>query len=135
MGLMNRLSNCHNGYQGTYHKVLCVCSAGLLRSATIAYILTREPYNCNVRNCGISEDYALIPVDEVLLEWAESIVCAEDVHLNEIKRICAEKHINIKRKKFYSLNVPDDFGYRNPVLVKLIEEKLQALGFPTFKES
>ena len=30
--------NCGNGYQGKYPKVLAVCSAGLLRSATIAFI-------------------------------------------------------------------------------------------------
>jgi predicted protein tyrosine phosphatase len=133
MGLMNRLSNCHNSYQGDYHRVLTVCSAGLLRSATMAYVLAREPYNCNVRNVGVSEDYALIPIDEVHVEWAQSIICAEQEQLRFIEKLAKEKHIDLKRKKVYCLDLPDNFGYRDKKLVKLIVEKLQAIGFPMEK--
>ena len=133
MGLMNRLANCKNGYQGKYHKVLTVCSAGLLRSATIAYVLGREPYNCNVRNCGVSSDYALIVIDEVLIEWADSIVYAEEEHGNLIQRLVTTKQIDISKKKFYCLDLPDNYAYRDTELVLMIEKKLMAMEFPMDK--
>jgi predicted protein tyrosine phosphatase len=134
MGLMNRLANCKNMYQGNYHRVLTVCSAGLLRSATIAYVLGREPYNCNVRNVGISSDYALIPIDEVHLEWAQTIICAEEEQLRFIVELAKERDIDLGPRKTYCLDLPDEFGYRDKRLVELIEEKLQALGFPLDKK-
>ena len=68
-------------------RVLCLCSAGLLRSARLAQILQQE-YNYNTRNAGVA-DYALIPVNTALLKWADEIVCVEqevDVQLmNDIR--------------------------------------------------
>ena len=68
MSLMNRLANTHNHYQGDAKRVLCVCSAGLLRSPTAAFVLSQEPFGFNTRAAGIAEDFALIVVDDVLLE-------------------------------------------------------------------
>jgi len=33
------------------------------------FVLSQEPYNYNTRAAGIVDDYALVPVDEVLLNW------------------------------------------------------------------
>ena len=126
---MNRLNNCRNIYQGDFHKVLCVCSAGILRSATIAYVLSREPYNCNTRNCGIDDDFALIPIDRVLVEWSDSIVCADTEHHDVVLNII--DNFDIKGKKVYNFNLPDNFSYRDPDLVNIIETKLLANNFPT----
>lgn len=111
---MNALWNCKNPYQGNYPKVLCVCSAGLLRSPTIAYVLSREGYN--TRAAGV-HDYALVPVDEVLLEWADFIVCADAEHAS-ILRPQTDKEI-------ITLNIPDKYGFRDLELVQIIEEKWQ----------
>ena len=54
---MNALHNVTNPYQGSEKRVLCLCSAGLLRSARLAQILQQD-YNYNTRNAGVS-DYAL----------------------------------------------------------------------------
>ncbi len=61
----NRLHNMRNPHQGSNKKVLCVCSAGLLRSPTLAWILSNEPFNFNTRAVGTSSEYALIVLDEV----------------------------------------------------------------------
>ena len=45
----NRLSNVNNRFQGNFKRVLYVCSAGLLRSPTLAEILSQAPYNFNTR--------------------------------------------------------------------------------------
>lgn len=50
--VMNRIANASNKFQGSYKRVLCVCSAGLLRSPTAALVLSKDPYNFNTRACG-----------------------------------------------------------------------------------
>jgi len=62
-----------NSFQKDGKKVLAVCSSGMLRSPTIAYVLSGEPWNYNVRTAGTYE-IALDPVTEELLNWADEIV-------------------------------------------------------------
>lgn len=121
----NRIYNTKNPYQGERKRVLCICSAGLLRSPTAAVILSQEPFNYNTRAAGIEESYALIPVDNVLIHWAEEIVCMTKDHEAMLKA----KFPNIQ-VPIYVLNVPDNFGYMNPKLQTLIREAYEdtALG-------
>lgn len=112
----NALWNCKNPYQGKYKKVLCLCSAGLLRSPTIAWVMGNHGYN--TRAAGI-HDYALIPVDEVLYTWADLIVCANTDIFNAV--------VNNTTQDIFDLKLPDKFEYRDPELVQLIEEKLKEL--------
>lgn len=113
---MNRLSNISNPYQGKHKKVLCVCSAGLLRSPTAAWVLSNPPFNFNTRAAGLNEEYALIPVDEVLVAWADEIVCMTAEQYNIIKEAFPEKPV-------CNFNIPDEFEFRDPNLIKLINEK------------
>lgn len=115
---MNRMSNCHNKYQGDFKKVLCVCSAGLLRSPTAAFVLANE-FDCNTRAAGLSKEYALVPVDDVLLEWADEIVCMEQ---EQSELICTALGDDVLKKSVISLDIPDSFRYRDPELVRLIRE-------------
>ena len=119
---MNRLGNVSNRFQGKYKKVLCVCSAGMLRSPTAALVLSQEPYNFNTRSAGVSKEYALIPIDEVLLAWADEIVCMDMEH-EAVLRNYFEVTKDIK-----TLNIPDDFPYRDPELIQLIKEKYDMLS-------
>lgn len=112
---LNRLANVHNKYQGTYKKVLCVCSAGLLRSPTAAIVLAAEPFNFNTRAAGHSQEYGLIVVDEVLLEWADEIVVMEKSQQKALKKMT--------EKTVHCLDIPDKYPYRNPELMELIKEK------------
>jgi predicted protein tyrosine phosphatase len=118
---MNRLGNCTNPFQGDTKKVLCVCSAGLLRSPTAAVVLSQEPFNYNTRAAGIAEEYALIPVDDVLLQWADEIVCM-DSYQQGILEDKLEAFDNFKTKVI-CLNIPDSFAYRDPKLINLIKER------------
>lgn len=113
MGLLNRLGTSKNGYQGEYKKVLCVCSAGLLRSPTAALVLSQEPFNFNTRAAGVTTEYALIPVDHVLLHWADEVVCMEDEHAAKVKEILTE---NKFERPIVILGLPDQYEYRNDVL-------------------
>lgn len=113
MSKLNRLANCHNRFQGEAKKVLCVCSAGLLRSPTTAIVLQRE-FGFNTRAAGLSTEYALIPVDDVLLEWADEVVVMETWMAQELEG---------KHDKIVCLSVPDNFEYMNETLQNIIKTK------------
>ena len=120
--LMNRLGNVHNPYQGEFKKVLCVCSAGLLRSPTAALVLSQEPFNCNTRAAGVESNFALVPVDQVLLTWAEEIVCMEREHADDISVLLKKYKLD---RRVVCLDIPDRFEYRDEKLRWLIKEKYQ----------
>ena len=103
MTTMNRLGTCHNRFQGDMKKVLCVCSAGLLRSPTAAVVLQRE-FGYNTRAAGLTKEYALIPVDDVLLEWADEVVVMETWMYHELED-------NPRVDELTCLNVPDVYPY------------------------
>ena len=123
---MNQLANVHNRYQGAYKKVLFVCSAGLLRSATAAHVFSGEPYNFNTRTAGVALEYALNPVNEALLEWADHIFLMEGEHYNMLYEIFGEEIFNAYKAKMVVLEVPDHFAYRDERLVKILKEKVEA---------
>lgn len=115
----NQLANVSNKYQGTDQRVLCVCSAGLLRSPTTASVLHKE-FGFNTRACGHSQEYALIPISEALIEWAEQVVFVSQENFdecsNEAKELLSEKTVVI-------LDIPDEFEYNNPQLREIIKEQ------------
>jgi predicted protein tyrosine phosphatase len=113
--MMNRTHNSTNPYQRDFKRVLCVCSAGLLRSPTAAWVLGQEPFNYNTRACGIEPDYALIPIDEVLVSWAQEIVTMNWDMTNRI----FEEYPKFT-KEIVSLDILDNYPYRDPELIRLI---------------
>ena len=114
--LMNRMANANNKYQGSYKRVLCVCSAGLLRSPTAALVLSQEPYNFNTRAAGLEPEFALVPVDRVLLEWADEIVTMTSEQAQGVRALLEED------KPIVVLGIDDNFRYRDPDLIRLIRE-------------
>ena len=110
-----------NSYQGDYKRVLTVCSANMLRSPTMAHVLSAEPYNFNTRSAG-TQFYALIPVTEDLLMWADEVVCADTEHALYIRDKMIEYMLD---KPIINLNIPDIYEYRNPELIELIKERYE----------
>ena len=108
-----------NSYQGDYKRVLTVCSANMLRSPTIAHVLSAEPYNFNTRSAGTA-GFALIPVTEDLLMWADEVVCADTEHALYIRDKMIEYMLD---KPIINLKIPDIYEYRNPELIELIKER------------
>lgn len=112
MNERNRIHNSGNPYQGKYKRVLCVCSAGLLRSPTAAFVLSNEPFNFNTRAAGINADFALIPVDDVLIAWADEIVCMDEYQ----QKVLQDK----TTKPVHNLRIGDNFEYRDKGLRDMI---------------
>lgn len=110
----NQLANVTNRYQTEAKKVLCVCSASLLRSPTLANVLHQE-LGYNTRAAGSSEEYALIPISVALIYWADEIVFVNSENFNECLYY-NEEYDSIIRRKAIVLSVEDDFEWNDPVL-------------------
>lgn len=111
----------NNPYQGTDKRVLFVCSAGILRSATAARIYAKK-YNTR---CAGSEGYALIPVTHELLLWANEVVF---VNPENYIRTCGRFDLDTFKCKVVTLNIPDKYEHMHPELVKAFEEQYEQIG-------
>lgn len=118
---MNALHNCKNPYQGAEKRVLCLCSAGLLRSPTAAYVLQKE-LGYNTRAAGVT-DYAIISVTEVLLKWADEIVCVnEETFETLMDNIVRSQYLSAEhfKDKITVLDIPDIYPRMDETLQKII---------------
>lgn len=115
----NRLHNAKNPNQGDAKRVLCVCSAGLLRSPTAAFVLSQAPFNFNTRAVGAHMEWALIPIDDVLIEWADEIVCMQEAH----EELIQSRHIIPQDKRIFVLDIPDIYERMDPELQRIIAER------------
>ena len=122
MTTFNRLHNMKNPNQGKAKKVLCVCSAGLLRSPTLAWILSNEPFNYNTRAVGTSSEYALIVLDGVQLQWADAVVFVDEDNFIVARYDNAELIDNMEH---HVLKIPDMFQFRHPKLVEAATQQLK----------
>lgn len=117
----NRLGNSKNPYQGEFKKVLAVCSAGLLRSPTAAWVLSNAPFNFNTRAVGANPEYAMVLLDAVQVCWADEFVVMDNSQKAQVLALCEEYGWD---KPVHVLNVPDNYGYREPELVEVLTEEL-----------
>lgn len=115
---LNRVHNASNPYQTDVKKVLCICSAGLLRSPTAANVL-HEKYGYNTRAVGIDAGHALIPLDYTLLFWADEIVVMNYEQRRTIQTTYGREPI-MKNKPILVLDIPDRFAWNEPELRQLI---------------
>jgi predicted protein tyrosine phosphatase len=119
----NQLANVANPFQGKDKKVLCVCSAGLLRSPTTALVLHAE-YGYNTRACGVSEEYALIPLSEALIAWADEIVFVNPENyysaIDNYNEEASPRAYKWLREKSIVLDIADDYDYNSPALRETI---------------
>ena len=106
-----------NPYQGTDKRLLFVCSAGLLRSATAANLFAKKGYN--TRSCG-SASYALIPFSENLKQWADKIFFINEENYKDVIR----HGFDLEEETVQILNIPDNFEYNNPDLLKILEKEV-----------
>ena len=106
--------------QRDFKRVLCVCTGGLLRSATAAVILSRDPYGYNTRAVG-TDPRALIIVDTVMIEWADEVVCMTMAHIRVVRALAPgfNGHCLV-------LGIEDDYEYRDPRLIDLIRQRYDA---------
>lgn len=118
IGKRNQLANVGNPFQGKAKKVLCVCSAGLLRSPTLANVLHRQ-FGFNTRAVGSCQEYALIPISQALIWWADEIVFVNQENFDDLGDL-EKLEIEDVGVKVTILDVHDDFDWNDPELQALL---------------
>ena len=119
--MRERIMNAQNYNQryDKYQRVLCICSGGLLRSPTTAWVLANDPFNYNTRSAGIDSHHALTLVDDVIVEWADIIVVMNKTQKHQLLEAYDLKNAD---KLIVVMNLPDRFQYRDPELVQKIKD-------------
>lgn len=72
-------------------------------------------------SAGLSPD-AEVPLDSELVQWADLIFVMEKVHRTLLTRQFARY---LKNTRVVCLDIPDEFEFMQPELVKLLQVKLK----------
>lgn len=112
-----------NIFQGPKRRVLFVCSAGMLRSATAAAVGAELGFN--TRSCG-SHNYALIPISVNLIHWAQSIFFVNIENFREVQCTFAgnTEILELLKEKSNIWDIEDDYAYDDPMLRIRIKDLL-----------
>lgn len=130
---MNQMGVIDNYHQRVdlYKRVVTVCSAGCLRSPTAAVVLAGNPFNHNTRAAGLTESYAIIVLDARLMAWADEFVVMENTMVWQVRDRYKDTFDRDMDTPIISLEIPDDFQYRDPELMQLIAERYLERTTPT----
>jgi predicted protein tyrosine phosphatase len=100
-------------------KILFVCSRNRLRSPTAEEVFSGRK-GIEVMSAGTNHD-ADNPVTSELLEWADVVFVMEREHRQKLqKRFRAA----LKSTKVICLDIPDDYEFMDPELVRILEIKM-----------
>ena len=120
--ICERMANTGNSWQGSAKRVLCLCSAGLLRSPTAANVLHKH-WGHNTRSAGVCRYYALVVMDDVLLIWAQEIVCMDD---EQERAVRCEPVFKANPVPVRNLHIKDSFGWDDHTLREKIKDAYSA---------
>ena len=101
-----------------------MCSAGILRSATAARMYAHK---YNTRACG-SAHYALIPISDNLVTWADEIVFVNKENYESVQHkydFDSFGFDSIGKKSFKVLDIPDMYEHMHPELIKAFKEQYE----------
>jgi len=99
-------------------RALFVCSQNRLRSPTAEQIFSSWP-EVETDSAGLGGD-ATVPLSTEQIEWANIIFVMEKAHRN---RLSARFRAHLNGKRVICLDIPDDYEYMQPELIKLLETK------------
>lgn len=100
-------------------KVLFICGKNKWRSPTAEQIFSAHP-RIECTSAGLSHD-AEVPVSSEVVEWADLILVMEKQHKS---KLAAQFKPQLQGKKVVCLNIPDNYKFMEPALVKLLESKV-----------
>lgn len=99
--------------------LLFVCSENRLRSPTGEDVFNQYE-NVSAIGCGTNKD-AFTPISGDLIEWADIIFVMEKSHRNKVSKKFKDL---LKGKRLICLDIPDEFERGDPVLVRLLENRV-----------
>jgi predicted protein tyrosine phosphatase len=100
-------------------RVLFVCSQNKLRSPTAEQVFSNRP-GFEVASAGTDRN-AENPISPEIIEWADVIFVMERAHRN---RLSKQFRSHLKDKRIVCLDIPDDYEYMDPMLIRLLEVKV-----------
>ena len=100
-------------------RVLFICSQNRLRSPTAEQIFSTHP-GIECSSGGLNHD-AENPVTSELVEWADIVFVMEKAHRNKLS---SKFKASLLNKRVVCLDIPDDYEYMDPVLVRLLQSKV-----------
>jgi predicted protein tyrosine phosphatase len=99
--------------------ILFICSQNRHRSPTAEQVFFGYP-GIECESAGLNND-ADNPVTPELVEWAELIFVMEKAHRSKLS---AKFGRHLKNARVVCLDIPDEFDFMDPVLVRLLKEKV-----------
>ncbi|MBI4261401.1 MAG: phosphotyrosine protein phosphatase [Actinobacteria bacterium] len=100
-------------------RVLFLCDRNRLRSPTAQAVFGDDP-RLEVRSAGVRSD-AVVGITRELLEWADVIFVMEKSQRNVIRKRFEDVY---QSKRIVCLYIPDEFDLMDPVLVRLLTERV-----------
>ena len=100
-------------------RVLFICSQNRLRSPTAEQIFSTHP-GIECSSAGLNHD-AENPVTGELVEWADLIFVMEKAHRNKLS---SKFKTSLLNKRVICLDIPDDYEFMDPILVRLLQSKV-----------
>jgi len=100
-------------------RVLFICSQNRLRSPTAEQVFSGHPgIECESAGLNNDADNAVTPE---LIEWADIIFVMEKAHRSKLS---AKFSRHLKSARVICLDIPDEFDFMDPTLVRLLREKV-----------
>lgn len=99
--------------------ILFICTQNRLRSPTAEQVFADWP-GVETASAGLGND-AEVPVSPELLAWADMIFVMEKAHRNRLSAKFA-RHLNGKR--VICLDIPYDYDFMDPMLIRLLKQKV-----------
>jgi predicted protein tyrosine phosphatase len=99
--------------------VLFVCSANRLRSPTAEQVFSTWP-GVETDSAGISTGASVLLSSEQV-DWADIIFVMEKAHRNKLIR---QFRARLRDKRVVCLDIPDDYDFMDPVLVRILENRV-----------
>ncbi len=100
-------------------RLLFVCSRNRLRSPTAEQIFSARA-GIEVASAGTSPD-ADNPLTAELVAWADMIFVMERRHREKVQRDFRDR---LKGKRVVCLDIPDDYAFMDPALIRLLEARM-----------
>jgi predicted protein tyrosine phosphatase len=100
-------------------RALFLCTQNRLRSPTAEQIFSTWP-DVETDSAGLGAD-ATIPLSPEQIEWANIIFVMEKAHRSKLSARF-KRYLNGKR--VVCLDIPDEYEYMQPELIKLLESKV-----------
>lgn len=100
-------------------KLLFVCSQNRLRSPTAEAVFSSYP-GVETMSAGTNHD-AENSMSADLIEWADVVLVMEKSHRN---KLAAKYKAELKSKRLVVLDIPDEYEYMDPELIRILKAKV-----------